>query len=174
MQMAELPNWTAMLTSVLVLVGAGLTLIGSLGLLRFKSFYERVHAPTLGSTLGAGAILIASAIYFSVLQTRLVLHEVLIAIFMTVTTPVTLMLLVRAALHRDWSEGSGEVTRDRRSRTVDDTRNQRAAFLIGNRNLAAPSKDQCRTTSPRQWPTDVTHGFFMFQTNSPTAIEPVF
>lgn len=122
MQIAELPNWTAMLTSVLVLVGAGLTLIGSLGLLRFKSFYERVHAPTLGSTLGAGAILIASAIYFSVLQTRLVLHEVLIAIFMTVTTPVTLMLLVRAALHRDWSEGRGEVTRDRRSRTVDGSR----------------------------------------------------
>lgn len=118
--MVEVPNWTAAMTSVLVLVGAGLTLTGSLGLLRFKSFYERVHAPTLGTTLGAGAILIASAIYFSVSQTRLVLHEVLIAVFMTITTPVTLMLLVRAALHRDRSEDSGEDTGDRRSRTVDD------------------------------------------------------
>ena len=60
MQRLKCRIWTAILTSVLVLLGAGLTLIGSLGLLRFKSFYERVHAPTLGTTLGAGAILIAS------------------------------------------------------------------------------------------------------------------
>ena len=48
-------------------------------------------------------------LFFSVLQSRLVLHEVLIAVFMVVTTPVTLMLLARAALYRDRSEGSDEV-----------------------------------------------------------------
>lgn len=104
MQPPDVPVWTALLTSILLLLGAGLTLVGALGLLRFKSFYERVHAPTLGSTLGAGSILMASIIYFSVLQTRPVLHEILIGIFITITTPVTLMLLVRAALHRDWHE----------------------------------------------------------------------
>jgi multicomponent K+:H+ antiporter subunit G len=107
----DLPIWVAVLTSVLVLAGAGLTLIGSLGLLRFKSFYDRVHAPTLGTTLGAGAILVASSVYFSVLQSRPVLHEILIAVFITITTPVTLMLLVRAALHRDWDEGNGEIAK---------------------------------------------------------------
>ena len=65
-----------------------------------------MHAPTLGTTLGTGCILIASMVFFSVLQTRPVLHEVLIAVFVTVTTPVTLMVLVRAALHRDRSEGN--------------------------------------------------------------------
>jgi multicomponent K+:H+ antiporter subunit G len=35
------------------------------------------------------------------LQSRPVVHEILIAIFMTVTTPITLMLLVGAALSRD-------------------------------------------------------------------------
>jgi multicomponent K+:H+ antiporter subunit G len=35
-----------------------------------------------------------------------VLHEILIAVFTTVTTPVTFVLLVRAALHRDLAEGS--------------------------------------------------------------------
>lgn len=108
-QAPALPDWAALLTALLVLVGAGLTLIGSLGLLRFKSFYERVHAPTLGTTLGAGAILIASMICFSVLQSRPVLHEVLIAVFITVTTPVTLTLLARAAVYRDRREGSSEV-----------------------------------------------------------------
>jgi multicomponent K+:H+ antiporter subunit G len=103
----DIPAWAALLTSLLLVVGAGLTLTGSLGLLRLGTFYERVHAPTLGTTLGAGSILIASMVYFSVLQSRLVVHEILIAVFLTVTTPVTLMLLVRAALYRDHMEGEG-------------------------------------------------------------------
>jgi multicomponent K+:H+ antiporter subunit G len=45
-------------------------------------------------------------VFFSVLQTRPVVHEVLITVFVTVTTPVTLMVLVRAAVHRDRSEGN--------------------------------------------------------------------
>jgi multicomponent K+:H+ antiporter subunit G len=38
-----------------------------------------------------------------------VLHELLIAVLMVVTTPVTLMLLARAALYRDRQEGCDEV-----------------------------------------------------------------
>jgi multicomponent K+:H+ antiporter subunit G len=106
---AELPPCAALLTAILVLVGAAVALIGSIGLLRLGSFYERVHAPTLGTTLGTGCILMASMIYFSALQTRPVLHEFLIAILALVTTPVTLMLLVRAALFRDEFEGRPEV-----------------------------------------------------------------
>jgi len=108
---SELPDWAAILTSVLVLTGAGLTLIGTVGLLRLRTFYARVHAPTLGTTLGVGCILLASMIYFSILQSRPVVHEVLIAVFVTITTPVTLMLLVSAALRRDWHEGDGHVPR---------------------------------------------------------------
>jgi multicomponent K+:H+ antiporter subunit G len=104
-----LPAWAALLTSFLLLFGAALTLIGAFGLARFGSFYMRVHAPTLGTTLGAGAILVASIVYFSVLQSRPVVHEILIAIFMTITTPVTLMLLVRAAVSRDRREGNPAV-----------------------------------------------------------------
>ena len=100
-----LPAWAVVATSVLVLIGAGLTFIGTLGLLRFRTFYQRVHAPTLGSTLGTGFVLFASMLCFSVLGSRVVMHEILIAIFMTVTTPVTLVLLVRSALSRDIQEG---------------------------------------------------------------------
>ena len=103
---ADVPGWTALLTAVLILFGAALTLTGSFGLLRLGRFYERVHAPTLGTTLGTGCILIASMLFFSVLQTRPIVHEILIAIFITVTTPVSLMLLVRAALFRDRAEGN--------------------------------------------------------------------
>ena len=106
---AELPAWAALATSFLVLLGAGFTLVGAIGLVRLKSFYERMHAPTLGATWGAGGILLGSILFFSVLQSRPVLHEVLIAVFLTVTTPVTLMLLARAALYRDRSQGSPDV-----------------------------------------------------------------
>jgi multicomponent K+:H+ antiporter subunit G len=106
---AELPAWAALSTAMLILIGAGLALIGSFGLLRLKTFYQRVHAPTLGSTLGIGSVLIASMIFFSVLQTRLVLHEILIAAFMILTTPITLTMLARAALYRDRREGNQAV-----------------------------------------------------------------
>ena len=98
---AELPAWAALLTALLIVLGAALALIGSIGLLRLRSFYERLHAPTLGTTLGTTLILTASVIFFSMLEGRAVLHELLIGAFMIVTTPVTYMLLVRAALHRD-------------------------------------------------------------------------
>jgi multicomponent K+:H+ antiporter subunit G len=106
---ADLPAWAALLTALFLLIGAGLTLIGSFGLLRLGSFYERVHAPTLGTTLGIGSTLIASMLFFSVLQTRLVVHELLIAVFTVLTTPVTLILLARVALYRDRREGRDEV-----------------------------------------------------------------
>jgi multicomponent K+:H+ antiporter subunit G len=109
MHASELPVWAALLTAFLLLLGSAVTLIGSAGLLRLKSFYHRVHAPTLGTTFGMVSILAASVIYFSTLGSRMAVHEVLIAVFVTLTTPVTLMLLARAALHRDRTEGSDEV-----------------------------------------------------------------
>ncbi|KQU87773.1 cation:proton antiporter [Mesorhizobium sp. Root102] len=107
--LADLPVWAALLTGFFLLLGSVLTLLGSIGLLRFRSFYERIHAPTLGTTWGTGGVLIASIIFHSVLQSKPVLHEILIALFVTVTTPVSLMLLARAALYRDRSEGNDGV-----------------------------------------------------------------
>jgi multicomponent K+:H+ antiporter subunit G len=109
--MPDLPLWAALPVALLVLLGAGLGLTGSIGLLRLRNFYERVHAPTLATTLGIGSILLASMLFFSVLGSRVVLHEVLITVFIVITTPVTLMLLTRAALHRDRAEGDPEVPR---------------------------------------------------------------
>ena len=92
--------------ALLVLGGAVLVFLGSLGLLTLQTFYERIHPPTMGTTLGTGLVIIASMLYFTAQESRPVLHELLIAAFMTISTPVTYMLLVRAALHRDRAEGS--------------------------------------------------------------------
>ncbi len=83
-----------------MVIGSALTLLGAIGLLRLPTFYERIHAPTLGTSWGVGAIMLASIIYFSIAgSSPRVLHEILIGIFVTLTTPITLILLARAALH---------------------------------------------------------------------------
>lgn len=97
----DIPLGWALLVSALLLTGAALTFTGSLGLLRLDDFFQRLHSPTLGTTLGTGSVLIASMVYFSVTGSRPVLHEILLAAFLTLTTPVTFMLLVRAARYRD-------------------------------------------------------------------------
>jgi multicomponent K+:H+ antiporter subunit G len=96
-----LPPWAAVLVGVLVLLGASFACVGSLGLLRLRDFYQRVHAPTLGSTLGTFFMVAACVAGFSLAQGRPALQVVLIGVFLTLTTPITLMLLVRAALYRD-------------------------------------------------------------------------
>ena len=95
------PLWAAIPAALLLVLGAGLALVGALGLARLPSFYERIHAPTLGTSWGVAGIVLASIIVFSLAEGRSVLHEVLIGFFVSVTTPVTLMLLGRAALYRD-------------------------------------------------------------------------
>jgi multicomponent K+:H+ antiporter subunit G len=100
----DVPSLAAILTATLLIGGAAITLIGSFGLLRLRSFYQRVHAPTLGTTLGTVFVTSASMIYFSTLGTRPVLHELLVIVFVATTTPITLMVLVRAARFRDEAE----------------------------------------------------------------------
>ena len=100
---ANLPAAVAVAVALLVLSGALAALIGAVGLLRLRTFYERVHPPTMGGTLGVGLILAASMIMFSVLESRLVVHGIVLAVAAFVTTPVTYLLLVRAAVRREGS-----------------------------------------------------------------------
>lgn len=106
---ADLPLWASLLVALFLLIGSGLALTGSIGFVRLRSFYDRIHAPTLGSSWGTAGIVMASMICFTVLESRPVFHEIIIGIFVTVTMPITLMLLSRAALYRDRAEGSREV-----------------------------------------------------------------
>ncbi|GJE54234.1 MULTISPECIES: monovalent cation/H(+) antiporter subunit G [Methylobacterium] len=112
MSPGDLPDWAAWLVSALALAGAGISLVGAVGLIRLKTFYERVHAPTLGATLGMAMILAASIVYFSAADGRPVLRDLLIGLFLTVTTPITLILLGRAAAYRDRSDGNANAPPD--------------------------------------------------------------
>ena len=90
---------TDILLSILILTGAIFTFIGSLGLARLRDFYTRLHGPTKATTLGVGCLLIASTLFFSVRDEGVSLHEVLVTLFLFITTPVSAHLLAKAALH---------------------------------------------------------------------------
>lgn len=99
------PLFLTWIVSVLVICGAALSLLGAWGLVRLPSFYDRVHAPTLGATLGMALILSASWLLAGATNDRWMPREVLLAVFLTITTPITLVLLARASAYRDRTEG---------------------------------------------------------------------
>jgi multicomponent K+:H+ antiporter subunit G len=96
-----LPLWAEILTGILAVVGAAFAAIGSFGLVRLPTFFHRIHAPTLGATLGAWCVTLATIVYFSVQAHSLFVHAVLIAFFVALTAPVMTIFLMRAALFRE-------------------------------------------------------------------------
>jgi len=84
----------------LLLFSGLIVLTAALGLWRLKDFFVRMHAPALASTLGAWTVTAASIVHFSVQDTGLSLHVWLVIIVLSVTAPVTTMVLARAALFR--------------------------------------------------------------------------
>jgi len=99
--LATSPLWADIATAVLVVVGASFAAVGSFGLLRMPTFYRRIHAPTLGATLGVWSITLATIIFFSTQGYGLFLHAVLISFFVGLTAPITTIFVMRVALFRD-------------------------------------------------------------------------
>ena len=100
MNQIVLPLWAEISIAILVLGGATIALLGSLGLMRLKSYFERVHSPSIIATMGCWLIMWATFVFFSVTGEGFALHALLIAIFIAVTVPITTIFLMRAALFR--------------------------------------------------------------------------
>lgn len=99
-EVSALPLWLELVVAGLVLLGAALALLGSLGLLRLRTFFERVHTPSIIATMGCWCIMHATVLYFSVASGEVALHAILIALFVAMTVPVSTIFLMRAALFR--------------------------------------------------------------------------
>ena len=93
-----MPFWAELLASALLVTGGVFALSGAIGMLRFRDFFMRLHAPTKASTLGVGGVLLASIVVHGA-RGRFGWHEVLITLFLFVTAPVSANLLAKAALH---------------------------------------------------------------------------
>ncbi|MCG7198932.1 Na+/H+ antiporter subunit G [Marinobacter pelagius] len=83
----------------LLLLGGAFTLIGAIGLARLPDFFTRLHGPTKATTLGVGAIMLSSVIYFTARGEGIGISEVLITVFLFMTAPVSANILAKAAMH---------------------------------------------------------------------------
>jgi multicomponent K+:H+ antiporter subunit G len=86
--------------AALLLAGGCLVLTAAIGLWRLPDFFLRMHAPALASTLATWLVTLASIVHFSVRGPGLSLHAWLIIILLSITAPVTTLVLARAALFR--------------------------------------------------------------------------
>lgn len=81
----------------LLLIGLLFALVGSWGLAKFDDFFKRLHGPSKATTLGVGCVLLASILWFAS-QGRGSAHELLIALFLFLTAPVSAHLLIKAVI----------------------------------------------------------------------------
>jgi multicomponent K+:H+ antiporter subunit G len=86
--------------SLLLVIGGVFGLIGSIGLLKLRQPMQRLHAPTKATTIGVGAVLLASIIYAATVLDDPSWQEVLIVVFLFITSPITANFLSKAHLHR--------------------------------------------------------------------------
>ncbi|MBK1689669.1 monovalent cation/H(+) antiporter subunit G [Rubrivivax gelatinosus] len=92
--------WTELLVAVLLLASGGVVLTAALGLWRLPDFFARMHAPALASTLAAWLVAAATILHFSTREGELSLHVWLAVALLSITAPVTTIVLARAALFR--------------------------------------------------------------------------
>jgi len=102
-----------LVTGFFLVVGAVFLLVGSIGLFRLPDFYMRLHGPTKASTLGIGAILMASIVFFSFKGSGISIKEFLIILFLFLSAPITANMLAKAALHVRIKPRSDTMNHDR-------------------------------------------------------------
>lgn len=88
-----------LLLVALLAVGVFFTFLGAFSLVKLRSFFQRIHGPTKASTLGVGCILLASVLYHGYYGVGLHPRELLIAVFLFLTAPVSAHMMGKAALH---------------------------------------------------------------------------
>ena len=74
--------------------------VGSYGLIKLRSTMQRLHAPTKATTLGVGGVLIASMLYFVLVEGHISFHELLITLFLFATAPVTANFIAKTFMVR--------------------------------------------------------------------------
>lgn len=97
---AGVAPWVEAITAALLVLSGVFVVISAIGFVCLQDFFLRMHPPALAYTFGSWSVTLAGVLYFSMLESRLVLHPSLIAILLSMTVPVTTVLLARVALFR--------------------------------------------------------------------------
>lgn len=105
---ADLPLGVEIGVAALLVLSGLLVITSAVGFLRLPEFFQRMHPPALAYTLSSWCVALAATLYFSVSESRAALHPLLIPIMLSVTVPVTTLLLARVALFRRRTSGAAD------------------------------------------------------------------
>jgi multicomponent K+:H+ antiporter subunit G len=89
-----------LIVSALIVTGGFFLFVGSFGLAKLTDTMRRLHAPTKATTLGIGALLVASMVYFLVFHRSPTAQELMITLFLFLTAPVTANMVAKAHIFR--------------------------------------------------------------------------
>lgn len=104
-----LPLWVEIPVALLLALSGVFTLVAAIGVVRFRNFFQRMHPPALAFSFSAWCVTLASILYFSAQDGALSLHAWLIIIFLSLTVPVTTILLSRTELFRRRNNGDPDM-----------------------------------------------------------------
>ncbi len=96
-----LSPWIVIPASALIVISGLLVLIASIGMVRVSSFLPRTHIQAIIYSTALWSLLLASLLLTFSLKDRTFLHEILIGIFIFITSPVSTILLVRSFVLRE-------------------------------------------------------------------------
>lgn len=100
-----MPFYAELIVSFFLVVGGIFGLLGSYGLVKLGGTMQRLHAPTIATTVGVGGVLIASMLYFFEKNGHLSFHELLITLFLFLTAPVTANFIAKAFMLKHITPG---------------------------------------------------------------------
>jgi multicomponent K+:H+ antiporter subunit G len=103
---AELFGWVEVVVALLLMLSGVFTLTAAVGIMRFQNFFQRMHPPALAFSFSSWCVTLATILYFSARREQLSLHAWLIIILLSITVPVTTILLARTELFRRRTHGA--------------------------------------------------------------------
>lgn len=106
--MSPVALWVELVVAALLVSSGVFVVISAVGFLRLPDFFLRMHPPALAYTFGSWCVTLAGILYFSMLESRAALHPWLIIIMLSITVPVTTLLLARVALFRRRAAGAAD------------------------------------------------------------------
>ncbi len=99
--MSELSPLIVIPASILMVASGLLVLAASIGIVRVRSFLLRTHFQAIIYSLSLWCLLLASLLLTFSLNDRTFLHEVLIGVFIFISSPISSVLLVRSYVLRE-------------------------------------------------------------------------
>lgn len=82
---------------IFVIIGALISVVAAIGLIRLEDIYSRAHAAGKASTLGAMSLLFGAFLYFIATKGTVNMQIIIAIIFVLITGPLSSHMIMKAA-----------------------------------------------------------------------------